>query len=771
MTISSFNQSATYNAALFPLSRGAGAIADTTYRLSSGSRFARASDDVAALSISTRQQSQVRSLRQALVNSAQAGSLLQVAYGGLSQISGLLDSLKSLAVQANSAALSDNERAFLNQEFTSYLSEIDRIASTTNFNGINLLDGSTTNENALQTNNSNATRASGQLILNANIGAGQTVILNGATFQEGINFAAGVSAPDTALNLANALNASTNTAFSGASYSAAGSVLSITAKAGGELGRNYRISSAGTANDTAVGSTTNIATTFLLQGGSDNGISVGSTRTNGTVGDTIINSISQISANSTLSFSGNAVAGQTLTIDNGNGGTIGFSFVVGAPVTNTQIQVGTATQDTLRNIVQTLSNYSGTDDSVIRQLHYTINGDNLTISNRLAGNANDLVAVAGNVGETIANAVFSTATLNNGTNTGINTTGIVNPDFVGKISGFTASYNSADNVTLNVTVGGSTYSGVVADTTPAANTFVRLNSTSGGYFDIELRAGAGVAVNNASDATGFAGRINNAFSTLDITQERAITSFTGAGSLAGASAFFRGVDFTDRRIDSIDVTPSAGGDAQIRISVNGETFRSPTGIGNVFGSRQRIELVSDQDASRTLTLVGGTTSSQLTNAAQADAFVANLRASFGATGNGTGQLSFVVGSGNDDTIGVRIGSASTTRLFNNSIPDISSQTNAGDAVSALDDAADVLGQVLAEVGSSQSRLQYTDANLSSSITNIDAARAVLADTDIATESTRYATLLVQQQAGIAVLAQAQTLSSSLLELVRVKLSG
>ncbi len=767
MTISSFNQSSNYNAALFPLSRGAGAIADSTFRLASGSRFARAGDDVAALSISTRQQSQLSSLRQSLVNSAQANSLLQVAYGGLSQVSDLLTNLKAVATQANSGTLTNTERTFLNQQFTNYLAEIDRIASTTSFGDVNLLDGSISNDNSLTTGNVSATNATGQLIFNANIGAGQTVVLNGVTFTEGVNFAAGVTTNDSVQNLANALNTSTNPLLSGASYLAVGASLNITAKAGGELGRLYRISTTGTANDSAIGSATNIATTVLLQGGSDNGISAGSTLASGTIGDTILNTQSQTSAFSNLVFSGNAAGGQTLTIDNGNGGNITFNFVAGAPVSNTQIQVGATTQDTIRNIVGTLSNYSGTDDYVIRQLQYDVNGTTLTIRGRLPGTVNDLVSVAANVGETIGNAVFSNGALNNGTATGVSTVGISNPDFVGRISGFSGTFLAPDNITLSLTVGGSTYSGTIADTTPAANTTVRLNSTNGGYFDIELRAASGLTVNNASDASAFAARIDNAFSTLNFTQERAVTSLTGAGALAGGSAFFRGENFTERRIDSIDVTESASGDARIVISVNGETFRSQSGIGNAVGARQRITLVSDSDANRSLTLVNGSVGSSLTNSTQASDFEADLRASFGADYEGNGTLTFAVSEGSD--IAVRIRGAGTQRLFNSNIPSVETQVNAGNAIAAIDDAADVLGEVLAEVSSSQARLQFNDATLASSISNIDAARSVLADTDIATESTRYASLLVQQQAGIAVLAQAQSLSSSLLELVRVKL--
>lgn len=772
MSISSLQQTNLYNAALFPLSRGAGELAASTYRLSSGNRLARASDDVAALSVSTRLQSQVSSLRQALVNSAQANSLLQVAYGGLGEISDILDSLRSLAVQANSGTLTATERSFLDIEFGNLVDEIDRIAETTNFNGINLLDGSISNDNDLTTNNAVATQATGQLVLNAVIGAGQTVVLNGITLTEGVHFAGGATANDSANNLATALNTTiTNTALTSASYLAVGNTVQITARAGGELGRNFRISTTGTANDSAIGSTTNIATTVLLQGGVDNGISVGSTRASGTIGDTIVNTQSQTSANVLLNFAANPNPAETLTIDNGNGGNITFTFVAGAPVTSTQIQIGTTPQDTIRNTITTLANYSGTDDYVLQQLETSVSGSILTIRNRLTGNANDLVGAAGNIADTSANILTSAGAFNNGTSTGVNTTGIANPDFVGSISGFTATFVGANSLTLNLTVGGSTYSGAITNTAPGANTTARLTSTGGGFFDIELRGGSGLAVTNQSDATAYAARIDNAFSTLNFTQERFVSSFTGAGALAGGSAFFRGENFDSRQIDDVRVVESAAGDALIEVSVDGETFRSQTGIGNAVGARQRIELVSTDNGNNSLTLVIGSAGSSLTTPAQAASFEEDLRQSFDADYDGQGEISFTIGDSSDDTIGVRINGAGSARLFDNAVPSIATQPDAANAIDAIDDAIARLGEVLAEVGSGQSRLQYTDANLSSRIINVDAARSNLADTDVASESTRYATLLVQQQAGIAVLAQAQALSNSLLDLLRAGIRG
>lgn len=110
-------------------------------RLSSGNRIQKASDDVSGLAIGTALKSLVTTLRTALNNAAQGTSLLQVADGSLTQISDILQRQKAIAVQAASGQLTDANRALLNQEFTALTAEIDRIATSTNFNGVKLLNG------------------------------------------------------------------------------------------------------------------------------------------------------------------------------------------------------------------------------------------------------------------------------------------------------------------------------------------------------------------------------------------------------------------------------------------------------------------------------------------------------------------------------------------------------------------------------------------------------------------------------------------------------
>lgn len=110
-------------------------------KLSSGFRINRAGDDAAGLAISENLRAQIRGLKQASRNAQDGVSLIQVAEGGLNEASSILIRLRELAVQAASDTIGPVERQFLNVEYDQLISEIDRIAEGTEFNGTPLLSG------------------------------------------------------------------------------------------------------------------------------------------------------------------------------------------------------------------------------------------------------------------------------------------------------------------------------------------------------------------------------------------------------------------------------------------------------------------------------------------------------------------------------------------------------------------------------------------------------------------------------------------------------
>ncbi|WP_295719694.1 flagellin [uncultured Halovibrio sp.] len=110
-------------------------------RLSSGLRINSAKDDAAGLAISTRFESQISGLNVASRNAQDGISLAQTAEGGLDEITNNLQRVRELSVQAANATNNDTDRSALNDEVQQRLEEIDRIASQTDFNGLNVLDG------------------------------------------------------------------------------------------------------------------------------------------------------------------------------------------------------------------------------------------------------------------------------------------------------------------------------------------------------------------------------------------------------------------------------------------------------------------------------------------------------------------------------------------------------------------------------------------------------------------------------------------------------
>jgi len=110
-------------------------------RLSSGFRINQAADDAAGLAISENLRGQIRGLRQASRNSEDGVSLVQVAEGGLNEISNMLIRLRELGVQAASDTIGETERKFLDVEYQQLKSEIQRISEVTQFNSRDLLNG------------------------------------------------------------------------------------------------------------------------------------------------------------------------------------------------------------------------------------------------------------------------------------------------------------------------------------------------------------------------------------------------------------------------------------------------------------------------------------------------------------------------------------------------------------------------------------------------------------------------------------------------------
>jgi flagellin len=948
MGLSSINTNIAAYYAQSNISKASNNASSAIARLSSGNRIVRASDDVAAMSAGTSLRTNVTTLKMALVNTSQGSSLLQVADGALSQVTDILQRQKAIAVQSGSGSLSDNERSFLNQEFTNLASEIDRIVENTNFNGVTLLDGSLSEKVDVKDSSAVASKASASINFSILPADGDKMTINGVVLTI-LDTLTGAAATATAMevqrgptiqttidNLVTALNASTNTALSSVTYSRSGSSLVLTSDKAGSQGNNIRINSSTAANNTAIDGTNGAATIsgaggastvtnlfnantiavasitdtivangaatatqqiannsvlsvniggagavaiytaatssptggasledvvntinagtathgvtarivgysgayniqvehfdvtndvaattstlvptitntsgtlavnaaaantvniFTLSGGTDAGLSAGDVVGRGTMGNDILTSQNQQKASVSVIFP--SIADDQLSASTNFGGTTPSGITIGTGTgavtfrftadgsSDLEAQIGSTLTETLDNMVSKINSYYGSaqNNYMMNQVEARRDGNNIVMESvdyaNPAGNyATAVTLTVATTSPVTGSSVTNTGNLSNAQNDGVSTGGVTNKDFIGKISGFKATYTgTADSVDISVTVGDHTYTATSVDTTPATDTTVRFSSqTGGGYFDVEMQGNKGQAVSSQAGANDVATRLDAAFASLNFFQNRDVSSYTGnapiltdgvvSGTLIGTSVQLQNSSFDKVSIDSIRVTAPSGSNpnGKIVLTVNGEEYTSASNVGNQLGANTKIKLVSATDSDKFITFNTGDTAIEFDTAAKAASFQTALESAFGV-GNGSAELKFQVGVTTEDTLSVSVGNITTNKLYNGAKLDVLTAASAATASDAIDSALDKVTSARAEIGAMMSRFDFAAANVESSLQNQDAARGVLLDTDVASESTRFSTAQVQLQAGIAVLAQANQLPQNLLKLI------
>jgi len=213
------------------LNKSQEALQVSLQRLSSGTRINSAKDDAAGLAISERFTSQIRGLDQAVRNANDGISLSQTAEGALSESGNILQRIRELSVQSANATNSASDRQALQSEVSQLVSELDRIASATEFNGQKLLDGTfgtaifqvgananqtiqTTTAN-FRTNNFGNYRVEGAGASASNSARlnGEVLTVTGSLGTETLNIEAGSSARDVAETVASKSNNTGVTAF------------------------------------------------------------------------------------------------------------------------------------------------------------------------------------------------------------------------------------------------------------------------------------------------------------------------------------------------------------------------------------------------------------------------------------------------------------------------------------------------------------------------------------------------------------------------------
>jgi flagellin len=150
-------------------------LSEAMESLSTGKRINSAADDAAGLAISDKMTAHVRGLNQAVRNANDAISLIQTAEGALVEVTNMLQRMRELAVQSANDTNTSDDRNFLDQEYQSLKNEINRVVKNTQWNGMNLLDGTFLRNPIGGTTSLAATNVSG--LMNFQVGANRNQVI------------------------------------------------------------------------------------------------------------------------------------------------------------------------------------------------------------------------------------------------------------------------------------------------------------------------------------------------------------------------------------------------------------------------------------------------------------------------------------------------------------------------------------------------------------------------------------------------------------------
>ena len=137
--MSSVNTNVSASVAQNALERNERSMNTAMERLSTGKRINAAKDDAAGLAISSRMTSQIKGLETGAKNAGDAISMISVADGALVEVGNMLQRMRELAIQAGNGTITTADRSYLNSEYQNLITEIERIADNTQWNGVNIL--------------------------------------------------------------------------------------------------------------------------------------------------------------------------------------------------------------------------------------------------------------------------------------------------------------------------------------------------------------------------------------------------------------------------------------------------------------------------------------------------------------------------------------------------------------------------------------------------------------------------------------------------------
>jgi flagellin len=608
-------------------------LATDIQRLSSGLRINSAADDAAGMAIATRMGSQISGQNQAIRNANDGISLSQTAQGAMQSIVANLQTMRSLAVQASNATYSASDRASMNAEVLQLKSEIDRVAASTQFNGVNLLDGTFTAKNFQV----GANNTSNDVIQVASIANMQTTSLQSdSSAVAGTSTTAALNAGDLTLNgyqvgASQVFGAPGQTADS--AFSIAQAIDGISSQSGvNAIANATTLTGTGPTSFTAVA-----ANTFSI-----NGFNVGAIAAGGNAagqGANAAAAINLISAQTGVTASADAVTGAlTLTASDGRNINVGMNgttttlssaytgvTALGAQLGLSATQIGT----------QALSANAGTVD---------------TASNNVAAAGGGTVvssAVATTTSTISAGSLFANGIDVGAIQLAASTAAVASTSSLAATTGsFTVASGQMGTVTdLTATIGGTTKTiGSVALTgnanIDAATLAAAINSQFSGAVNV-----SNATITNASGANTIsfglttATNLSAAQATANVNQ---LTSLTGLASTYFGKQAYGGLGGNANAVATAINTALAN--ATGGAAVNGTaTANTTTGIVTVSGGTSAAVLtMASGEAASTLSATGFSTAQlgyQTTAAGAPQATAGTIAAgSFLANGQSVGAI-------------------------------------------------------------------------------------------------------------------------------------
>jgi flagellin len=838
------------------LNTSQGALATSLQRLSSGLRINSAKDDAAGMAIADRMSSQVRGLNQATRNANDGISLAQIAEGALGETNNILQRVRELAIQSANATNSASDRMALQSEVNQLIAELDRIASTTSFNGLKLLDGNFVAQNfqvgaeANQTISVSVSGADSQTLGINKVNTNNTTQgINNSTGAStaATSFTAGVKGSDTYANAIAAkaadqtvtLTDSTGTKFewtldADTERSAMGIAAGLH-----NLGGMTAIADPTSATldfSATTGAVTGDKITFTLTGESGKSANISFVITD-TATESIAGQVAAAIGTAAVTDVTAAAAANIVTITGASGSNVGISnltFQDNAAVTLSGFAQTAATGSTTATIAagDTISftidgkNFAyalvaaDIKDSVTGAVSndlYTNLGAALAVS--LAGSYSVSTSAVGTLqvvkldGTAIALTAFSATTTNNNGNASITVGSAVSgatPTAATLAEGGTQTSTIGVTTANSVAVFGGTSGFTLGDgaTNTAGVAFGKVTITLPADSDITSDVNTG---NIFGTLSGYSGKIRaglndttdgNFLGTQKLTingqtsETVAITADSTAkqaAALVNAVADKTGVQATARTTANLF---GLSADGIVSMTLNGKDISASVTTGNL---TELAKAINSQTGKTGVTATLDITKTQISLLEQtgANISIANFANSKAGTmsvvGAGGATTQLTSGSTDSTVVGGNVVFKSEAKYFSvetdtakadgglfdgaaNALQasesltvgsiDISSVKGANDAIDIIDGALNKVNGIRAELGAIQNRFASTVSNLTTSVENISAARSRIQDADFAQETANLTRGQILQQAGVAMLAQANALPNQVLTLLR-----